>query len=66
MSLKRTDLQRLADILPGAFYAVTGIAFLSLLLGSPGAAMLFLIVGALVHVARVGVEYTLGANLRRR
>jgi hypothetical protein len=61
MSLERDDLKRLADLLPPAFYAVMGVAFLSLLLGSAGAAMLFLLVGAVVHVARVGVEFALTA-----
>jgi hypothetical protein len=49
-------LERLEEILPAAFYAVMGLALFIALLGAAGPALVVLILGAAVHVARVGVE----------
>jgi hypothetical protein len=49
-------LERLEEILPTAFYAVMGLALFLALLGAAGPALVILILGAAVHVARVGVE----------
>jgi hypothetical protein len=54
--LPADTLERLTEIAPTAFYALMGIALFTAVLGAGGAAMFFLIVGATVHVARVGLE----------
>jgi hypothetical protein len=54
--LHADTLERLAEILPTAFYAVMGLALFIALLGAAGPALVVLILGAVVHVVRVGVE----------
>jgi hypothetical protein len=54
--LPADTMERLEEILPTAFYAVMGLALFIALLGAAGPALAFLIVGAALHVARVGVE----------
>ena len=54
--LPADTMERLEEILPTAFYAVMGLALFIALLGAAGPALVFLIVGAALHVARVGVE----------
>lgn len=57
MNGPQTDpLERLEELLPRTFYALTAIALLAALLGSTGVAWLFLLLGSVVHVARVGFE----------
>jgi hypothetical protein len=54
--LSADTLERLEEILPTAFYAVVGLALFIAVLGAAGPALVFLILGAALHVARVGVE----------
>jgi hypothetical protein len=54
--LPADTVERLEEILPTAFYAVMGLALFIALLGAAGPALVLLIVGAALHVARVGVE----------
>jgi hypothetical protein len=54
--LPADTLERLEEILPTAFYAVMALALFVALLGAAGPALVFLIVGAALHVARVGIE----------
>lgn len=54
--LPADTLERLEEILPTAFYALIGLALFLALLGAGGPALVVLILGAAVHVARVGVE----------
>ena len=52
-SLDTLRLKKLAGLLAIAFYALMGLAFLAAVFGSPGTGLLFLILGACAHVARV-------------
>ncbi len=54
--LPADTMERLEEILPTAFYAVMGLALFIALLGAAGPALVLLIVGAALHIARVGVE----------
>lgn len=51
-----TRLEKLPDALALAFYAFTFLAFLLALTGSPGLAILLLVIGAGGHVVRAALE----------
>jgi hypothetical protein len=50
------SLEKVAELLTYAFYALLFLAFVVAVVGSPGAGLLLLILGSATHVARVGVE----------
>jgi len=62
-ALDEITLEQITEWLPTAFYALMGLALLLALLGAAGPALLLLLVGSSVHVARVGAE---GATATRR
>jgi hypothetical protein len=56
LNLPTEMTERLAELAPTAFYGLMVIALFTALLGALGAAMVFLVLGSVVHVARVGLE----------
>lgn len=54
--LDETTLEALRERLPVAFYGLLAASLLFLAFGSVGGALFLLVLGAIVHVARVGVE----------
>jgi hypothetical protein len=55
----RLDLDRLAHLtgpLTRFFYALMAVALLSVLLGAPGSALFFLVVGAAAQVLRAAIQ----------
>jgi hypothetical protein len=59
-------LRELSERLPLAFYGLMAAALVFLALGSTGGALFLLVLGGVVHVARVGVEGATGARGRIR
>ncbi len=57
--MRELDLDRLARLvapLTRFFYALLGVSLLSILLGSPGSALFFLVVGAAAQVLRAAIQ----------
>jgi hypothetical protein len=54
--LSADTLETLTERAPLAFYALMGLSLFAAILGAAGMALFLLIVGATVHVARVGLE----------
>lgn len=57
--MRELDLNRLASLigpLTRFFYALLGVSLLSILLGSPGSALFFLVVGAAAQVLRAAIQ----------
>lgn len=55
-------LRRLAEGLALLFYALAFVALLGTLVGEPGIGLVFLLLGACAHVARLGIEDFVGAQ----
>lgn len=57
--MRPLDLDRLSGLiapLTRFFYALLGVALLSILVGSPGSALFFLVVGAAAQVLRAAIQ----------
>jgi hypothetical protein len=57
--MRELDLDRLARLigpLTRFFYALLGVSLLAILLGSPGSALFFLVVGAAAQVLRAAIQ----------
>lgn len=54
--LPADTLAKLTDRAPTVFYALMGLALLAGLFGAVGFALVLLVLGGAVHVARVGLE----------
>ncbi len=57
--MRELDLNRLTGLiapLTRFFYALLGVSLLSIILGSPGSALFFLVVGAAAQVLRAAIQ----------